>query len=65
MNISAQDIQEFRGYLKNCTNNQVQGCYDREKHAGRGAFVELCKAEAENRGIELEWNSYKDYRPGR
>jgi hypothetical protein len=52
--MTAQDMREFRGYLKNCTDNQVQGVYDKEKAAGRDDYAELAKAEAERRGIYLE-----------
>ncbi len=52
--MTARDMQEFRGYLKNCTDAQVQGVYDKEKAAGRDDYAELAVAEAERRGIELD-----------
>jgi hypothetical protein len=52
--MNAEDMREFRGYLKNCTDRQVQGVYDREKAAGRDDYAELAIAEAERRGIELD-----------
>jgi hypothetical protein len=52
--MNAQDRQEFIAYLRNCTNNQVQGVYDKEKAAGRKDYAELALQEAERRGIELE-----------
>jgi hypothetical protein len=52
--ISAEDIRDFRGYLRNCSDAQVQGVYDKEKEAGRMAYAELAIAEAERRGISLD-----------
>ena len=52
--LSAKDIREFRGFLRNATDRQVQGIYDKEKRAGRDDYAELAVAEAERRGIELE-----------
>ena len=51
--LSAQDIREFSGYLRNCTDNQVRGCYEKEKAAGRDGYVALCEAEAARRGVDL------------
>lgn len=51
---SARDIREFRGFLRNATDRQVQGIYDKEKSAGRDDYAELAVAEAERRGIYLE-----------
>lgn len=52
--LSARDIREFRGFLRNATDRQVQGIYDKEKRAGRDDYAELAVAEAERRGIFLE-----------
>ena len=52
--LSARDIREFRGFLRNATDRQVQGIYDKEKRAGRDDYAELAVAEAERRGIELD-----------
>jgi hypothetical protein len=52
--MTAQDMREFRGYLKNCTNAQVQGVYEKEREAGRDDYAELAIAEAEARGIVLD-----------
>lgn len=52
--LSARDIREFRGFLRNATDRQVQGIYDKEKGAGRDDYAELAVAEAERRGIFLE-----------
>jgi len=51
--ISARDIREFRGFLKNATDRQVQGIYEKEQRAGRDEYAELAIAEAARRGIEL------------
>jgi hypothetical protein len=53
MTMTEQEQDEFRGYLENCTNNQVQGVYDKEKAAGRREEMALAVAEAKRRGIEL------------
>ena len=52
--LSARDIREFRGFLRQATDRQVQGIYDKEKRAGRDDYAELAVAEAESRGIELD-----------
>ncbi len=52
--ISARDIREFRGFLRNASDRQVQGIYDKEKSAGRDEYAELAVAEADRRGIFLE-----------
>jgi len=52
--MNAKDMREFRDYLKNCTDAQVQGVYDKERAAGRDDYAELAVAEAERRGIDLE-----------
>ena len=52
--MNVHDMREFRLYLKNCTDRQVQGVYERELSAGRLDYVELAIAEAERRGIELD-----------
>lgn len=51
---SAKDLREFRGFLRNATNPQVQGIYDKEKRAGRDEYADLAIEEAERRGIELD-----------
>lgn len=67
---SAQDRREFRGYLKSCSDRQVQGVYDKERAAGRDEYAELAIAEAERRGIALvgEFGGTSDirsYGPGK
>lgn len=51
--LTASDIREFSGYLHNCSDQQVQGVYDKEKAAGRLAYAELAVREATRRGIPL------------
>lgn len=53
MAITAKDIREFAAYLKNCTDAQVQGVYDKESAAGRDEYAELAVMEALLRGITL------------
>lgn len=53
MPMSSKDHDEFVGYLKACTDNQVRGVYEKEKAAGRKDYAELAKQEAERRGIDL------------
>ena len=49
--MTTQDRREFKAYLHNCTNTQVQGVFDKEKSAGRADYVELAQAELERRGL--------------
>ena len=52
--IGARDIREFNGFLRNATDRQVQGIYEKEKSAGRDEYAELAIAEASRRGISLD-----------
>lgn len=52
--VTGDDIAEFAGYLRTCTDRQVQGVYDKEHRAGRSAYAELAVMEARRRGIEIE-----------
>lgn len=45
--------ENFRAYLRQCSDIQVLGVYDKEKQAGREEEMKLACAEAERRGIEL------------
>jgi hypothetical protein len=56
--VTAKDIREFRGFLRNATARQVQGIYDKEKRASRDEYAELAVAEAARRGIELDLDGY-------
>lgn len=51
---TAQDLREFRGFLRNASDRQVQGIYDKEKSAGRDEYADLAIEEADRRGIHLE-----------
>jgi hypothetical protein len=59
---TARDLREFRGFLRNATDRQVQGIYDKEKSAGRDDYAELAVAEAESRGIVLDDHATKKRR---
>lgn len=52
--MTAQEKTNFKAYLRNCTDAQVQVVYDKEKAAGREEEMELAIAEAERRGITLD-----------
>lgn len=47
-------FREFCQYLRNCTNAQVIGCYEKEKEAGRNINAIAARLEAEKRGINVE-----------
>lgn len=49
-----KDRKEFRQYLRQCTDRQVVGCYEKEKKAQREDYMELCESEAFRRGVFLE-----------
>jgi hypothetical protein len=49
--VDANDIREFCSYLRNCTDAQVRGVYEKEKRAGRDAYVALAEVEAQRRGL--------------
>lgn len=51
--MTANDIREFNAYLRGCTDSQVQGCYAKEKSAGRDGYAALCEEEAGRRGIPV------------
>src|SRR6187455_1968333 len=57
---SAKDLREFRGFLRNASDRQVQGIYDKEKRAGRGKYADLAVSEAERRGIDLDIDDEDD-----
>ncbi len=61
--LSAQDLREFRGFLRNATDRQVQGIYEKETRAGRDDYAELAVAEAESRGIELDQAGHSTKKP--
>ncbi len=49
--MTQKDRKEFIQYLKNCTDKQVQGVYDKEKQAGRTGYASLAMAELQARGL--------------
>jgi hypothetical protein len=51
MTITASDIREFNAYLRNCTDAQVLGVYEKERQAGRDEYVALAQAEIIRRGL--------------
>ena len=51
--LSDRDYTEFRGYLRNCTDAQVRGVYEKEREAGRTEYRRLAEQEANARGIEV------------
>lgn len=52
--ITAQEMREFAGYLRNVTDAQVQGVFDKEHGAGREEYAELARMEALRRGFILD-----------
>lgn len=52
--VTAQDIREFRLYLAACTNRQVEAVFNKEHDAGREAYAELARTEAEERGLVVD-----------
>lgn len=54
--MNASDMKDFNGYLRNCTDSQVRGVYEKEKAAGREDYAELAKMEADRRGIDWREN---------
>jgi hypothetical protein len=54
MAMTQREKDGFAGYLRNCTDRQVQGVYDKEKGAGRRAYANLAVAEAERSRIHLD-----------
>lgn len=51
--MNADDIRDFNGFLRNCTDAQIRGVYEKEKAADRDDYVALVEAEAARRGIDL------------
>jgi hypothetical protein len=51
--MNKRDKDDFRGYLRNCTDRQVQGVYEKEKEAGRDDYAELAKDEGYRRNIHI------------
>lgn len=49
--ITGNDIREFSDYLRNCTDAQVRGVWEKEKKADREVYIVLAEIEAERRGL--------------
>lgn len=49
--ITKQDREEFKLYLRNCTDRQVYGVLEKEEKAGREVYAELARNELERRGL--------------
>jgi len=49
--LSADDIRQFADYLRQCTDRQVRGVYEKERKAGRDAYATLAEIEGERRGL--------------
>lgn len=54
--LTYEEIADFSGYLKNCTDAQVRGVYEKERARGESGapYAMLAKLEARTRGIGLE-----------
>lgn len=52
--LTKTDHYEFSLYLRNCTDNQVRGVWEKEKQANRENYAALAEFEAARRGIVLE-----------
>jgi hypothetical protein len=51
--MTPQERREFANYLRQCTDRQVCGVYEKEKAAGRDEETHLAELEAARRGIVL------------
>ena len=51
--ISDDDKQEFTAYLRNCTDAQVHGVYQKESEAGRRTYTHLAVEEGLRRGFDV------------
>ena len=51
--MTAQDEREFRGYLRQCSDRQVIGVYEKERAASRTDYMRLAEIEAARRGLEV------------
>lgn len=47
------DYDNFRLYLKQCSDRQVYGVWERERQADRNDYASLAVAELERRGLDL------------
>lgn len=51
--MTKKDREEFIAYLRACTDKQVQGVFEKETSAGRRAYANLARQEAERREITI------------
>jgi hypothetical protein len=51
--MTTQDREEFRAFLRDCTDSQVARVYQIERQAGRRGYAGLALSEAMRRGIDL------------
>lgn len=49
--MTTQDREEFKQYLRQCTDRQVEGVLEKENAAGRDDYASLARDEAERREI--------------
>lgn len=49
--MNKQDREEFKQYLRQCTDRQVYGVLEKETDAGRDDYAELARNELERRGL--------------
>lgn len=52
--MNKEDREDFKLYLRGCTDRQVQGVFSKETHYNRPDYAELAENEAERRGITLD-----------
>jgi len=53
--LSKRDTDEFKAYLRNCTDAQVLGVIEKEHAAGRRAYENLARDEQMNRIVAGTW----------
>ena len=51
--ISQSDRDDFKGYLRGISADQVRGVYEKEKAANRRVYTRLAADEAQRRGVSL------------
>lgn len=51
--MTATERRDFAAYLRQCTDRQVAGVYEKEKAAGRDEETHLAELEAARRNIVL------------
>ena len=51
--ISKAEREDFAAYLRNCTDRQVIGVYEKESQANRRVYANLAIQEAIRRGFDI------------